>query len=182
MAPKANTPKGKGGSKETGVLASLSPTRPARLSGRERSSAAAPARRSTAPTRAKPKATKAAASKAPATTPKPRATARRAAAKPVAAAEPVAAAKPVTTAEPVAAAKPVTTAEPARPRPVRAGSRALAEANEKSAGKRLPADPQPPSGTDLVSTVVQAAGELAQVGLTVGGQILKRAVEKLPKP
>ncbi len=151
MAPKANKPKGKGRPEETSVMASLSSTRPTRLSRRERSSAAPPTRKAAAAGRAQPKATKAAA-------------------------------KPVAAAEPAAAAKPVAAPEPARPRPVRAGSRALAEANKKSAGKRLPADPQPPSGTDLVSTVVQAAGELAQVGLTVGGQILKRAVEKLPKP
>jgi len=35
---------------------------------------------------------------------------------------------------------------------------------------------------ELVGTVVQAAGELAQIGLTVGGQILRRAVDRLPKP
>jgi hypothetical protein len=33
-----------------------------------------------------------------------------------------------------------------------------------------------------VTTVVQAAGELAQIGLTVGGQVLKRAVSRLPRP
>ena len=38
------------------------------------------------------------------------------------------------------------------------------------------------SGTELIGTVVQAAGELAQVGLTIGGQVLKRAVSRLPKP
>ena len=44
------------------------------------------------------------------------------------------------------------------------------------------ARPKPPSGTELVTTAIQAAGELAQIGLTVGGQVLKRAVERLPKP
>jgi hypothetical protein len=29
---------------------------------------------------------------------------------------------------------------------------------------------------------VQAAGELAQIGLTVGGQLLKRAARSLPRP
>jgi len=38
------------------------------------------------------------------------------------------------------------------------------------------------SGTELVTTVVQAAGELAQVGLSIGGQVLKRAVDRLPRP
>ncbi|HYM57446.1 MAG TPA: hypothetical protein VES79_05735 [Solirubrobacteraceae bacterium] len=40
----------------------------------------------------------------------------------------------------------------------------------------------PPSGTELVTTAIQAAGELAQIGLTVGGQIIRRAVDRLPKP
>jgi hypothetical protein len=33
-----------------------------------------------------------------------------------------------------------------------------------------------------VTTAIQAAGELAQIGLAVGGRVLKRTVEKLPKP
>jgi hypothetical protein len=33
-----------------------------------------------------------------------------------------------------------------------------------------------------VTTAIQAAGELAQVGLTLGGRALKRAVDRLPKP
>jgi hypothetical protein len=39
-----------------------------------------------------------------------------------------------------------------------------------------------PSGVELVTTAVKAAGELAQVGLTIGGRIIKRAVGKLPTP
>src|SRR5690242_20067059 len=33
---------------------------------------------------------------------------------------------------------------------------------------------------ELVTTAVQAAGELAQLGFTVGGQILRRAANRLP--
>ena len=33
-----------------------------------------------------------------------------------------------------------------------------------------------------MTTAIQAAGELAQIGLAVGGQVLKRAVDKLPRP
>jgi len=40
----------------------------------------------------------------------------------------------------------------------------------------------PPTGIELVTTAVQAAGEVAQIGFTVGGQILKRAVGRLPRP
>jgi hypothetical protein len=39
-----------------------------------------------------------------------------------------------------------------------------------------------PGGTEIVSTAVQAAGEIAQIGLTVGGQLLKRAAGRIPRP
>lgn len=39
-----------------------------------------------------------------------------------------------------------------------------------------------PSGTEIVTTAVQAAGELAQIGATVGGQLLKRAARRIPRP
>jgi len=35
---------------------------------------------------------------------------------------------------------------------------------------------------DIVSTAVQAAGEIAQLGVTVGGQLLKRAAGRIPRP
>jgi hypothetical protein len=76
----------------------------------------------------------------------------------------------------------VAEATPQRPRPVRSASKGLAEPARKAAAKRAPAPEKAPSGTELVTTVVQAAGELAQVGLSIGGQVLKRAVERLPKP
>lgn len=93
------------------------------------------------------------------------------------------AAKPRKAAATKAKAEParVPVAKPARPRPVRSASKNLAEPAKKAADKR-PAEDRSASGTELVATVVQAAGELAQVGLTVGGQLIKRAVEKLPKP
>ena len=40
----------------------------------------------------------------------------------------------------------------------------------------------PPHGTELVTTVIRAAGELAEVGLTLSGHMLKRAVDRLPRP
>jgi hypothetical protein len=40
----------------------------------------------------------------------------------------------------------------------------------------------PPRGTEIVTTAVQAAGELAQIGLTVSGQLLKRVAGRLPRP
>jgi hypothetical protein len=44
--------------------------------------------------------------------------------------------------------------------------------------KPLPA----PTGTELVTTTIRAAGELAQIGFTLGGQALKRAVDRFPRP
>ena len=79
--------------------------------------------------------------------------------------------------------RPVAKAAPARPKPVRAASAKLDAPARQSDAKRAPARAdKPPSGTELVTTVVQAAGELASVGFSIGGQIVKRAVERLPKP
>jgi hypothetical protein len=89
--------------------------------------------------------------------------------------KPKAAAKP--RAKPKAKAKP-------KPRAVRAGAPSLAESTERAhQAERAPeSTTQPPSGTELVTTAIQAAGELAQIGIAVGGQVLRRAVDKLPKP
>jgi hypothetical protein len=92
------------------------------------------------------------------------------------------AAKPKTTAAATPAREPAT---PHRPRPVRAGAPALAESTQRARSE--PSEPRepgasPPTGTELVTTAIQAAGELAQIGLTVSGQMLKRAVKRLPKP
>ncbi len=78
---------------------------------------------------------------------------------------------------------PVVKAAPARPKPVRSASAKLAAPARQADAKRAPArEEKPPSGTELVTTVVQAAGELATVGLSIGGQIVKRAIDRLPKP
>jgi hypothetical protein len=48
-----------------------------------------------------------------------------------------------------------------------------------------PPPPKPlgaPKGSELVSTTIRAAGELAQIGLTVGGQVLKRTIDRIPRP
>jgi hypothetical protein len=74
---------------------------------------------------------------------------------------------------------------PARKRrPVRAGAPALRESTERARTAEPPPESStsPPSGTELVTTAIQAAGELAQIGLAVGGSVLRRAVDKLPKP
>jgi hypothetical protein len=39
-----------------------------------------------------------------------------------------------------------------------------------------------PSPTDVVTTAVQAVGELAQIGIVLGARALKSAVQRLPRP
>ena len=80
--------------------------------------------------------------------------------------------------------KPKATVEAApKPRAVRAGSPSLDAAKKQStARKRREPAAAPPKGAELVTTAVQATGELAKIGLTLGGQALKRAVDRLPKP
>jgi hypothetical protein len=89
-----------------------------------------------------------------------------------------------------AATKPKRTA--ARKAPAKTSAPKQAEA--KAAKLRKP-DPAPPAGwqtpsedrqgsgaTGVVTTAVQAAGELAQLGVAIGGQLLKRAAGRIPRP
>jgi hypothetical protein len=112
------------------------------------------------------------------------------------------AAKPKTAArsaaKPKAAAKPSTAKDPAGRRASAArtprekiGATAGAKTRdaETRAAQRPPrarpaADKPagPPSGTELIGTAVQAAGELAQIGLKLGSQAVKNAGGRLPKP
>ena len=73
------------------------------------------------------------------------------------------------------------TASGSKPRAVRSGSPSLDAAKKKPRARRVPA-PEPPKGAELVTTAVQATGELAKIGLTLGSQAIKRAARKLPKP
>ena len=153
---KSKPPKGDkrpGAGAEPGVLGSLPSTRPPRI-GRRRD--ASPANGSAAATVETPSRAK---PRATATTasrpPKPRAKTSR--------------------------ARPKTEALRDGPRAVRSGSPSLERA--ASDVKREPERPSgPPKGAELVTTAVQAAGELAQIGFTVGGQALKRAVGRFPRP
>ena len=80
---------------------------------------------------------------------------------------PAAKAKPAAQAKPRPAAPPRTTASQIPP-----------------AGYATPHadDDGVPRGTELVTTAVQAAGELAQIGLAAGGRALKSALGRLPRP
>ena len=136
--------------------------------------------------------------------------AARAAAKPVAARKPRAAkpagggapAKPA--AAPRARTRPGTTAtsmpKPAAARTARAGRvgtpappAAGAERPRVAPQRKVPAagyatpdardtEPNASAGAELVSTAIQAAAELAQIGLTVGRQTLRSMLDRLPKP
>ena len=148
------------------VLGNLPSTRPARI-GRRREGTPSSGAATAAP--AKPRASAA----------KPAATQKnKAARKPGAAEKPTAAPKP-RAAKPDTA-KPAPTAPATKPRAVRSGSPSL----KRTPGGRTTAPPAsgPPKGAELVTTAVQAAGELAQIGVTDGGQVLKRAVRRIPKP
>jgi hypothetical protein len=144
-----------GGNGERDVFGSLPHARPQRRS----------AKRSRAGASAKPAAPVPA--KAKATTAKPKS------AKPTAA-------RPKSKPKPRAAAK----AGSGTARPAAAPRAAAAPAQIPPAGYATPRteDDGVPSGADLVTTAVQAAGELAQIGLAAGGRALKSALERLPRP
>ena len=152
------------------VMGNLPSTRPTRM-GRRRDGEPAAGGDATAKTAgAKRTPAPAAAKRKPAKAAKP------------ARATPKAVGKPATT---KARAKPKATAAAAAPKPraVRSGSPSL-DAAKKQSTARAPRKPavEPPKGAELVTTAVQATGELAKIGLTLGGQALKRAVDRLPKP
>jgi hypothetical protein len=75
---------------------------------------------------------------------------------------------------------------PAKPKPKAkvAGatrpSAATRRAREESV-KPPPAAPAPPD-RDVVGTALEAAGELARIGLTVGTQIVREATRRIPRP
>jgi hypothetical protein len=76
----------------------------------------------------------------------------------------------------------------AKPRPQAAGPRR----QSARAGKTVAAQGyhpvsdttpvEPPTGTEILASAVQAAGEVAQFGLTIGERLLRAAASRLPKP
>ena len=94
-----------------------------------------------------------------------------------------AAAKPAATKASRARAKPSAKARraaSARPKPQGVRPSAATQAASSPPPPKRP--PSPPTGTDLVGTAVQAAGELAQLGLTLGTRALRDAVKRIPRP
>jgi hypothetical protein len=138
------------------VLTSLPRSRPQRRSSKRTEASAAPAGDG-APASAK---TAPAARASAAAKPKPK-TKTNAKAK--------ATAKP----KPKAAPRPKATAAPrARPTPAPAPPR------EEPAARRV----EPPTGGDVLQSAVRAAGELAQVGVTIGRETVKGVLRRLPRP
>lgn len=85
-------------------------------------------------------------------------------------------------------AAPAKTKTKAKP-PVKAKTTAKAAAKPKpkprtEVPKPAPvvASVEPPSGQEILTSAVQAVGELAAVGVTVGKQLLKGALSRLPRP
>jgi hypothetical protein len=198
--PKKKTAKPK--SAEKGVMAALPSTRPERI-GAQRTAAGSPAPKTTTPTAASKTAAQTSAEDKPAPAAKakhapaakrkaaPKATAarRKAAAprtfEPTRAAEAAAGAadERAAGAVPLADTPPVprdpATSYPRRPRAVREGAPGIGTAGYRK-------QPSPEHGGrhagGLVGTAVRAAGEVTQVGLGLGGRVLKRAAGRLPRP
>jgi len=143
------------------VLGSLPRTRPHRRSEKRRSPAAGPTGPQAADGERRP----------PADTPKPQAAdtpkpARTANSKPRRAAN--------STSRRTGAPKAVRS-----PRPQRLGQPAQPAGTPSAPRTRKPI---PPSGTQILGTAVQAAAELAEIGLSVSARALRRAVSRLPRP
>jgi hypothetical protein len=147
------------------VLANLPATRPVRLGGTRNAGATAPKAVSASDGAAAPKAASTSTNAAG-----PKAAAKKAATQPKAAAGAKRSARQKAAAKPKAAPReaptPIATATPPRPVPP-------AEEPRRPSG--------PPHGTEVVTTAVQAVGELAQIGATLGVQALKRAAGRLSR-
>ncbi|HEX3615855.1 MAG TPA: hypothetical protein VHU61_04935 [Solirubrobacteraceae bacterium] len=79
-----------------------------------------------------------------------------------------------------AATKPKPKASEPKPR---GAGKTTAAAKPKPAPTPTPTNPSTlPQGAELVGTVVKAAAELAEIGLTVGARALRTAVSRLPRP
>ena len=192
MAEKPKKKSSKAKKDDKGVLAALPTQRPERIGSRRASATGAQARpkpAATAATGAKPAAKASTSSETTRTAKASRATAK---AKPRAKAkaarrkaaaprtfEPTSAAETAAgDADERAAGAKLKPVPASRPRAVREGAPGIGGGPEP---EERPAASGRPSGTELVTTAVKATGELAQIGITVGGQILKRAVDRLPK-
>jgi hypothetical protein len=153
MAEKSAKKKSKKAAKtEDSVLGNLSASRPTRLGGERRTGARGV---NAATTASAAKTSAAARPKAATTTARPT----------------TSGAKAKTSTPKAADAKAATRRKPAPAPP--AGRQAPGDEGRREGG--------PPRGAEIVTTAVQAAGELAQIGVTFGGQLLKRAAGRIPR-
>jgi hypothetical protein len=76
--------------------------------------------------------------------------------------------------------KPAKVTKAAKPKAAAAPKPAPPPPSPPPPRERRPASP--PSGPQLVTTAIQAAGEIAQFGLSVGGRALRRAAGRIPRP
>jgi hypothetical protein len=166
VTQKSAKKKSKKASAQPSVLGSLRATRPERIGGTRRATPATATEAAANPAPSKPAkatTTKRAAAKRPASRAKP----------PTSKAKPAKVKRAAAKAKPKAArVKPVKRVVP-KPEPVTQAPPPTPDDGRRSG---------PPRGTEIVTTAVQAAGELAQIGVTVGGQLLRRAVRRIPRP
>jgi DnaK suppressor protein len=146
------------------VLGGLPRTRPHRRSDKRAATSAAPA---TPGPETPPAATKPAAKKPAAKTP----AAKKPAAKKPAARK--AAAKKATANTPAATGG-TRLRQPAQPDGLPAQPRAT--------NRPAPRPSAPPKGGEILGTAVQAAAEIAEIGLSAGARAIRRAVSRLPRP
>ena len=100
--------------------------------------------------------------------------------RPRAATENGAAVKPAARKAPAAKATPKPAPRRRRPVAVTPGCPPLRATHSSDAPPPKPIGV--PTGTELVTTTIRAAGELAQLGFVVGGQVLKRTIDRIPRP
>jgi hypothetical protein len=179
MAMASSDSSGGGGDRD--VFGSLPNTRPQRRSARrDRAGTKAKPAAGTAASQTEAAGAEPAAGAKPGAQPKPAAQAKSAArATSAARAKPTGGVKPAARAKPASRAKSAAQAQPA----AKASSPRAGTSKIPPAGYATPRDDDGvPHGAELVTTAVQAAGELAQIGLAVGGRALKSALGRLPRP
>jgi hypothetical protein len=89
-------------------------------------------------------------------------------------------------AKPAARRAPAAKKKAAKPTPAAQRPRPAPKRTVPPAGYAAPAsradDAQASGAADVLTTTIQAAAELAQIGLTVGRQTLRSMLDRLPKP
>jgi hypothetical protein len=79
-----------------------------------------------------------------------------------------------------AARRPRRAVRDAEPRPASPAATRSTAGRDGAAGR--PRSVEPPGAAEILSAAVQSAGELAELGLKAGTQLLRSAVARLPKP